>query len=180
MGADTFPYLADGANFPDQVSDFRIWSLPARSTRTAANLYVQVAGFARYDVDPYWLEDDGEKWYRGDLAVTMPQQVLQTGDTLVEWTAMAGMQHLERDEEGPTDDFGIALDLVSSVHVAQGDIRLVVKGAYQGDAWLPKVSFLIDLMIYRPSLDAGAPVSRASRLEALVRLAASELKYVGA
>jgi hypothetical protein len=174
----TFPFLADGANFPDQVTDFKILSIPARSTQSAANLYVQVAGVAHYDWDPLW-DDGDDTLFRGDLAVTMPQQVLQSGDTLVEWTAMAGMRRLDRDEEGSTDDFTIALDEVTSVHVAQGDIKLLMKGAYQGDAWLLRVSFLLDLMIYRPGLDTVAPAPSWSRLGNWARLAAAMLKYVG-
>jgi hypothetical protein len=176
--SDVFPFIADGANFPDQVTDFSILEIPARSTSSAANLYVQVAGVAHFDVDPFWDDGDGHNWFRGDLAVTMPQQVLKSGDTLVEWTAFAGMQHLERDEEGDTDDFGIALDDVASVHVAQGDIKLALHAAYQGDAWAPKVDFLLDLMIYRPGLDTVAQAPWWSRPEAWARLAAAMLKYV--
>ncbi len=181
MTSDEFPFTADGANFPDQVSDFKIWSIPARSTRSAANLYVQVAGVAHFDVDPFWDGGDGHKWWRGDLAVTMPQQVLQPGDALVEWTAFAGMQALERDEEGSTDDFGIAVDEVSSVHVAGGDVRLLMKAAYQGDAWVPKVDFLLDLLIYRPSLDSVADSATIGRFGDIdwFKIAAAALKNVG-
>ena len=179
LPVDSLPFTADGANFPDQVTDFKILSVPARSTRTAANLYVQVAGVAHFDRDPFWDDGDGHEIYRGDLAVTMPQQVLQQGDALVEWTAMAGMQRLDRDEEGSTDDFTIAVDEVSSVHTAGGDVRLTMKAAYQGDAWLLKVCFLLDLLIYRPSLDRVAPSVSQSRLPDWARVASVLLKYMG-
>ncbi len=179
LPAGMLPFTADGANFPDQVSDFQILSVPARSTRTAANLYVQVAGVAHFDWDPIWDDGDGHKLYRGDLAVTMPQQVLQQGDALVEWTAMAGMRRLDRDEEGSTDDFTIAVDEVSSVHTAAGDVRLTMKAAYQGDAWVLRVSFLLDLLIYRPSLDRVAPPDSHDRLRDWARAASVLLKYVG-
>jgi hypothetical protein len=175
----TFPFTADGAKFPEQVIDFRICSVPARSTRSAANLYVQVAGVALFEVDPDWDGDQADQWFRGELAVTMPHPVLQQGDTLVEWTAMAGMRHLVRDEEGSTDDFGIAVDEVSSISTATGDVGLILKAGYQGDAWVPKVSFLLDLLIYRPSLDSVAQSQPRDRLGALAKISSVLLEAIG-
>jgi hypothetical protein len=174
------PFIADGVNFPEQVTDFKILTVPARSTNTAANLYVQVAGVANFSVDPKWeTADGGHEIYSGDLTVTMPLPVLQQGDTLVEWTALAGMQRLDRDEEGSTDDFFIAVKKVTSVRTAAGDVRLTMQAEYQGDVWVLAVSFLLDLLIYRPSLDTVSQSVSQSGLPNWARNSSVLLKNVG-
>jgi|ERR1700733_1019613 len=153
--ATVFPFTADS------VDDFKIFNLPARSTRTVANLYVQITGLAIFNVDPDWDNlMDPLAWNRGTLTFETPQPVLQLGDNLIESAVTAGFGAINREEEGSTDDFGIAVDSVNSVETASyggakpfGNLKIVLNAGYKGDGWVQSVSFTADLLIYRPALD---------------------------
>ena len=53
-----------------------------------------------------------------------------------------------------TDDFGIAIDGIANVGVSPaGYLNIALQVGYKGDCWLVAVSFALDLLVYRPSLD---------------------------
>jgi hypothetical protein len=147
-------FTADGTRGPDQVTNFQLWWVPARSTRSAANLYIRVAGIAHFDVDPVWDLDDPLQWYSAGLVIVTPQAVLAPGDALLESAVFAGFRQITRHEEGSTDDFGVAVDAVASVSPSpMGNITIGLDAGYKGDAWVPSVTFAADLLVYRPSFD---------------------------
>jgi hypothetical protein len=153
----------------DSVSNWQVFSLPARSVASAANVYIRIVGIAQFPGDPIWDDDDPSGWKPVTLLINTPA-VLQSTDVLVEYCATAGFRRLDRDEEGSTDDFGMALNEVTHVEpTGSGIVTLTVNAAYKGDAWAPGVSFTADLLVYRESLDSQ-PVNQqpASRLEQLL------------
>lgn len=159
----TFPFAADA------VVNFQTCSFPARSTRTAANLYMRITGIADFNVDPDW-EDDALAWHRGTMTFETPQPVLQPGDALLEFALSAGFRQITSD----TRSFGIALDATEPGQVVafgptkqSGTLTFVVDAAYKGDAWIPDISFAADLLIYRPTLDNPPPM-RAHPLKVLI------------
>jgi hypothetical protein len=159
----------------DSVSNFQVWSLPARSVASAANLYVRITGIANFPGDPGWDDDDPSGWKTGSLLVNTPV-VLQPTDLLIEHCITAGFRRLDRDEEGSTDDFGMALDEVPGIEVAgSGNLTLTISVGYKGDVWTPGVSFAADLLVYREALD-GQPVSPPppSRLDLLLAALVSD------
>jgi hypothetical protein len=159
-GVDEFPFVSDGTLFPDVVRDVGWVSVPARSRESAANLWVRVAGLARFDVDPQWDDDDPSGWKEGQLVIIVPNspQGLSLGDVITAYAATGSFRVMKRDEEGSTDDFGIAIDGVSNVGIsASGCLTVTLQAGYKGDCWLLAVTFGVDLLVYRPSLDNVAP-----------------------
>lgn len=140
--------------------------MPARSLSGPANLYVRVTGIVNFDLDPAWMEG----WRRGTLAFVCseaamahgPTPLFQPADTVLEASATASFRAILREEEGETDDWGIALDGVSSVtaDTQAGALVVSIETAYRGDVWVKRVGFAADLVVHRPSLDNFPPDHR--------------------
>jgi hypothetical protein len=158
-----FQETADGTRFPDRVVNVQKVEVPARSLSGPANLYLRVTGTANFDLDP----DLMEGWRRGTLAVVCSEATTPSGhvplfgpdDTVLEASATAALRALLHEEEGPTDDWGIALDGVSSVtaDARSGALVVSIQTAYRGDAWVKRVGFAADFAIHRPALDNFLP-----------------------
>ena len=122
-----------------------------------------MTGIANFDLDP----DLWDGWTRGTLAVVCSEVTAPSGraplfgpsDTVLEASATVALRALLREEEGPTDDWGIALDGVSSVtsDARSGALVISIQTAYRGDAWVKRVGFAADLAVHRPSLDNFLP-----------------------
>ena len=150
----TFPFQADA------IANFQTCSFPARSTRTAANLYARITGIAEFMVDPDW---EDYEWHRGTITFETTQPVLIDGDKLLEWVVWAGLREISRDEAGginPNNDFALAIDSVEPVINSSfggdkpfGNLTFTLNAAYKGDIWMEEISFSADLLIYRPTLD---------------------------
>ena len=150
-----FHWTADGTVFPDMISEFLQIQLAVRSPSGPANLYVRTTGIAHFDIDPDW--ESADRWHRGMLGIVTPIAVLQPGDAIMDHCATACFRLVHREEEGPSNIFGIALDEVASVNSSAGNLTMAIKAAYHGDVWVPAVAFAINLLVYRPSLDNFAP-----------------------
>jgi hypothetical protein len=94
----------------------------------------------------------------------------QLGDMLLEASANASFRVILREEEGPSDDFAIALDDVSSVTAKSGsELVINVNLAYVGDVWIKKMGFGANLLLHRPSLDRVTSEARRFSLEDFFR-----------
>jgi hypothetical protein len=157
-----FDETADGSLFPDVIRDLRWVSVPARSPNSAGNLWVRVTGLARFDIDPVW-SDDELGWHRGELGIVIPTSALNSGDVNTASAATGSFRVMKRDEGDAldsVDDFGIAIDGIANIGVSpSGFLNIALQVGYKGDCWLLAVSFSLDLLVYRPSLDNVAPPS---------------------
>jgi hypothetical protein len=93
---------------------------------------------------------------------------LRLGDTPLEASANESFRVILREEEGPSDDFAIALDDVSSVTAKSGgELVINVNLAYMGDVWIKRMGFAANLLVHRPSLDRVTSEARRVSLEDL-------------
>jgi len=75
-----------------------------------------------------------------DFLVFIVPPALWLGDMLLEASANASFRVILREEEGPSDDFAIALDDVSSVTAKSGgELVINVNLAYVGDVWIKRM-----------------------------------------
>jgi hypothetical protein len=144
---------------------------PVQVPNSIANCYINGTGVVDFTDDPPW--DQG--WGQGQppyhsvafhlrFISHFPAQPgdspLTPGDIVVPGSVMAtvGLSHIDHDIEGAPTEFEIALFSVDIAAVAKGDTELdiTVNGQFMGDAWIDRIAYEIDMLVYHPEFDQSA------------------------
>jgi len=142
-------------------------TVPVQVPNSIANCYINGTGVADFTDNPAW--DLGvfnsvafhlrfishSPAQPGDSPLT-PSDFVPPNSVM----ATVGLSHIDHDVSGAPTAFEIAMFSVDIAKVAKGDTELdiTVNGWFMQDAWIDRIAYEIDMLIYRPQfLAPSAP-----------------------